>query len=113
MLGIVGTDAHSAGISVLNFNIDIADCGIERARVGVRRRRVRARASAREKQHIGRSLLKTWSVGGEHKGGTRGPEPDQPDSGPDIDGPAQTIAARGNEQDTLIGPLLNLIDGLL
>ena len=33
MLGIVGAYAHSARISVLNFNTEIADCGIERTRV--------------------------------------------------------------------------------
>ena len=41
------------------------------------------------------------------------PNPIKPDSGPDIDGPGQTVAARGNEQDALIGLLLNLVDGLL
>ena len=58
-------------------------------------------------------MLKTRSVGGEHKSGTRGPEPNQPDSRPDKDGLGQTVAARRNEQDALIGLLLNLIDGLL
>ena len=113
MLGIVRAYAHSARIPVLNFNVEVADCGIERTGARIRRRFICTWAGTREEHHISGPLLKTRRACGENKCGPRSSKSDQPDSGPDIDRPGQTVAAGGNEQNALVGFLLNLIDGLL
>src|SRR5580692_130122 len=53
MLGIVSAYTHSTGISVLNFDVDIAHGRIERTRAGIPRSGICARATTREEHHVG------------------------------------------------------------
>src|SRR5277367_1180062 len=113
MLRVMGAYAHGARISLLDFDVDIADRGIKCSRVGIRWRRIRIRPAAREEYHVSGPLLKTRSVCSQHKCGPHSPKADQPDSGPDIDRLRQTVAARWNKQDALVRRLANLVDRLL
>src|SRR5277367_76956 len=109
----MGAYADSPRISLLNFNVDIADRGIKRTRVCIGWSRIRARPTAREKHHVGGPLLKTWRVCSEHKCRPDGPKADHADSGPDVDRPGQTVAAGRNKKNALVRRLANLVDRLL
>src|ERR1700691_3763432 len=113
MLRIMGGYSHRTRISLLDFNVDIANRGIERTRVGIGWSCAGVRSTARKEQHVSGPLLKTRGVCSQHKGGPRGPKADQPDSGPDVNRPGQTVAAGWNEQNALVRRLSNLIDRLL
>ena len=113
VLGVVRADSHGAGIAVLDFDVNIADGGIERAGVSIRRRSIAVRARAGEENHVGGTLLKTRRVGGEDEGGALGAIADQADARPDVNCLGEAIAAGGDEEDALIGGFLNFIDGLL
>src|SRR5580693_7972230 len=113
MLRIVRAYAYRSRISFLDFNVDIADRGIERTGVGVRWSCIRVRSTAREEHHVRGPLLKTRRVCSQHKGRPRGSEADQPDSGPDVDRPGQTVPAEWNKQNALVRRLSNRIDRLL
>src|ERR1017187_8871064 len=99
MLRIMCADAHCAGISVLNLNVNVIDRGIERAWIRVRERCIAVRTRTREEHHVRRPLLKSWRVCSEHKSRPGGAKPNQTDSGPDVDRPGETIAPSWHEQD--------------
>src|SRR5580692_1879776 len=113
MLRIMRAYAHSARISLLDFNVDIADRGIECSRVCIHGRRIRARPTAREEHHISVLLLKAWGTCSQHQCGSHSPKTDQADSRPDVDRLGQTIAAGLNKQNALVRRLANLVDRLL
>jgi hypothetical protein len=73
MLRIVRAYADGTRISFSNFKVDVADGGIERAGVRIRRRFIRLGSTTREKYHVRRPSLKTRSLRGEHKCRARGP----------------------------------------
>src|SRR5580692_12575971 len=110
MLRIMGAYAHRTRISLLDLNVDIADRRIKRTRVRIRWRGIRVRPTTCEEEHVPRPLLKTRGVCREHKCRPRGPKTDQPDSGPDVDRPGETVTARWNKQNALVRRLANLID---
>jgi hypothetical protein len=112
MLRIVGANADGARISVLDVDVDVAHCRVERTRVRIRCSRITPRSSTREEHHIRRPLLKTGRVCGQYKCRPGRSQPDQPNPGPDVDGLSQTVTASRNEQNALIG-LVNRVDGLL
>src|SRR5580658_1013190 len=87
MLRIVSAYAHSPRISLLDFDVDIADRRIKRTRVRIRWRGIRVRPAAREEQHVRGPLLKTRRVCGQHERRPRSPKADYPDSGPDVNRP--------------------------
>jgi hypothetical protein len=123
VLGILGAHRRRARIACADFNVDVADCRVKRARVGVghifvdrRRGAVCARrAVAGEKQHI--SLVALVLVAGrvfpEHEDRPRRAITDHADARPDVDRVAEPIAPLGYEDDTLPGSLLDPVDGPL
>ena len=113
MLGVVGAHADCSRISVCYLDIEVADRGIEGARVCIRRSGTRGRTSSCEEEHVRGSLLKSGCIWCENQCRPGFAESDQANSGPDIDCFRQPVSARRNKQDPLIRLFLNLVDGLL
>src|ERR1700688_3695784 len=122
MLGISRAHASGAGISVLNFYVDVAHCGIKRSWIcvwGTRRcfqfrfadvlKSSGTRTS--EKHHVRRSLLKAGGIPRQHKSRASCAETDEANTGPDVNRPAQAITACGNEYDALISVVLHFVNG--
>src|ERR1700746_406813 len=113
MLGIAGAHADCSGISVCYLDIEIADRGIEGARVCIRRSGARGGASSGEEDHVRGALLKCGCIWCENQRRPGIAKSDQANSGPDIDCSREPVSARRNKQDPLIRLFLNLVDGLL
>ncbi len=58
-------------------------------------------------------VLVTRSVFRQHQHRSGGPVPDHADAGPDVDRFGQAVSTFGNEDDSLVGGLLDFIDRLL
>src|ERR1700757_3892104 len=93
MLRVMCAYPHSPGVAFAKIYIDIADRRVERTRMRVRRRCSIFGAAAREKQQVGRPLLKSRRTIIEQKNGTCGPITDQANTGPNVTGLRQTKAA--------------------
>ena len=119
MLGIVRPHDDRARISFPDLDINICNRGIKSAGVGVRDRTVVSlrisRAPAGEKDHelLLRRISITRRVGGQDNHRTFGTVANQPDAGPDINGIADVILPRREQNNSLAGGLLNLIDRFL
>ena len=146
MLGVTGADTDGAGVAVADFEIDVADGGVEGARAGIggltpgsaaaagsRGRLPAGRASpagctpaaaepaagagpaAGEEDHIAFVVLVLVAgrAFGQQEDGAGGAISDDADAGPDVEGLRQAIAALGNEDNSLAGGFLNLVNGLL
>src|ERR1017187_83360 len=132
VLGVAGTDADGAGISVPDLEIDVADGGVEGAGAGVGGLTAggaspvsgspaaatpasRAGPATGKEDHVALIVLVlvAGSVFAQEENGACSSIPDHADAGPDVDGLRQAVAALGNEDDSLAGGFLNLINGLL
>ena len=113
MLRVMRAYAYRAWIAVLNLDVDITHCRIERAGARIWRRGISDWSPTREEKHVRGTLLKARRVGGENECRAPGAESDQPDSGPDVDGSCDPVSAGRNKHDPLLPGLLNLVDRLL
>src|ERR1035438_6889343 len=114
VLRVVGAHAHSAGIAVLDFEIDIAHGGIKRTRAGVLRLAGAAASSGKEHhESLFVLVLETGTVLAQHQHRTGGAIPNHANSGPDVDGLGQAVSPFGNEDDSLVCGLLDSVNGRL
>src|ERR1035437_4146836 len=119
VLGIVGPHGDRARVSFLNLDINIGERRIKGARVRVRDKTVASlqipRAPSSEKDHelLMRRISKTRRVGGQDNNRTFATAPKQPDAGPDIKSITDVILPRCEQNNSLAGGLLNLIDRFL
>ena len=124
VLGVVRADTDSSRIAALDFDIDVADGGVEGSRAsvgrlgvfafaGVARRKAFSRPATRKENHVRRAVLKGWRVGAQDKHRPSLAISNETDTRPDVDGPSEAIAAGGQKQNALIGGFLNFVDGLL
>ena len=72
-----------------------------------------ARTTASEENHVAHSLLEARRILAENSDGTGCAVSDDTNSGPHMNRSADAVGALGNEDDSLLGCLLHLIDGLL
>ena|SRR5208283_656129 len=119
VLGIMSPHSDRARVSFSNLDINICYCGIKSAWVGVRDRTVASlrisRAPSSEKDHelLMRGVSETRCVGGQDNNRTFVSVANQPDAGPDIKRITDAISSRGEQNNSLAGGLLNLINRLL
>src|SRR3974390_1942605 len=124
VLGVVRANTDSSRIAVLDFDIDVADGGVEGSRAGVGRlgvfalagvasRKAFSRPATRKENHVRRAVLKGWRVGAQDKHRPSLAISNETDTRPDVDGPSEAITAGGQKQNALIGGFLYFVDGLL
>src|ERR1700739_2078335 len=97
MLGVMRTDSDSAWVSVANLEIYVADCGIKRTRIRIRRRFIPLWTRTCKEKHICRIPLKARRFSGQHKDRAGCPKSDQADSGANIKRSYDPIEARRYE----------------
>jgi hypothetical protein len=113
MLGIVGPDAYGTWIPILDFNVDVADSGIKRARSRVRWRTIIPGTPTGKEDHARRALLKARCVGSENERGTFDAISYQSNSRPNINSLSESIAPGWNKKDSKVRCLLDSVNGLL
>ena len=126
MLGVAGAHGHSAGVPILDLDVEVRERRVEGAGTGIGNGCVGAvrvgrsstpeagAAAGEEYQHlfVGR-VLESGCVGGQDKDGPLGAVADQANAGPNIERAADAIASCWQEHDALTGRLLNLVNGVL
>src|SRR5260370_14465817 len=123
VLRIVSANSDSSGISILNFDINVAHRRVESSRIGVwwsffcagfrfPQGPSRARQAAGEENHVRRRFLKARRVATEDKDRAGLAVTDDADSRPRVNGSYDAVAAGWQEKNPLVGRLLALVDGV-